>query len=115
MLYLFVQNVTSPKVGVLAREDGTADYDVAVQINNLELAAFSVYNFPREDGWAELLARIAEEGKLAKACSHRKPKAERRPCAKCQPGAYKEWIFRQNIGYTGVIPKTLRRRLRAGK
>jgi hypothetical protein len=47
---------------MLARPDGTADYDVAVQINTLQLAHFQVKNFPRNAGWAKLLERIGQLG-----------------------------------------------------
>ena|SRR5579863_2658798 len=98
MLYLYIHNVTRPR-GVLAR--GTADYDVAVQVNTVQLARFPVYNHKRDDGYSVLLQRIAEESARAEKCCHARPKIEKRPCAKCQPDTYKEWLFRGRIGYDG--------------
>lgn len=72
MLYCYIQNITGesaprhkgdPILRMLARPDGTADYDVAVQINTLQLAHFQIKNFPRNAGWAALLERIGQQGK----------------------------------------------------
>lgn len=66
MLIVTAHNVTSPEKGVLAREDGTADYDVWVGINQHCIWKGSVTH-RRELGAAELLRMIAlgmDESKL---------------------------------------------------
>lgn len=113
MLYLYIQNVTSPVRGVLTREDGMADYDVAVQINVVQLAFFTIYNHRREDGWAVLLKRIADEAPMAEKCTHVEPKKSKRPCAKCQPEAYKVWRFRMSSGYNEALPGSVEQRIRS--
>ena len=58
---------------LLERPDGTADYDVAVQLNTLQIARMTIKNHKRSDGWAALLQRIVdEENRRAKSTPGKK-------------------------------------------
>lgn len=76
MLYVLIGNVTGN--GKLADDKGLATYDVAVMINHVQLAHYTVKDFERAKGWAKLLQEIGKQGEqhdtMGQAHKRRGPK-----------------------------------------